>query len=80
MKNNNRLGTIYGLYIIRQMKKRAKGYAAGNNTYRLIIYWIVLISHPHYYITIIFALSYDLVVDLSISRRSVAAIPASEKL
>ena len=52
------------------MKKRAKGYAAGNNTYRLIIYWIVLISHPHYYITILFALSYDLVVDPSISRRS----------
>ena len=52
------------------MKKRAKGYAAGNNAYRLIIYWIVLISHPHYYITILFALSYDLVVDPSISRRS----------
>ena len=63
------------------MKKRAKGYAAGNNTYHLIIYLIVLISHPHYYITILVALSYDLVVDPSISRRSVAAaIPTSEKL
>ena len=67
-------------FIYKADEKESQGYAAGNNTYRLIIYWIVLISHPHYYITIIFALSYDLVVDLSISRRSVTAIPASEKL
>ena len=61
------------------MKKRAKGYAAG--IIHIVLSYIgLLISHPHYYITIIFALSYDLVVDLSISRRSVTAIPASEKL
>ena len=68
-------------FIYKADEKESQGICSWDNTYRLIIYWIVLISHPHYYITIIFALSYDLVVDLSISRRSVtAAIPASEKL
>ena len=67
-------------FIYKADEKESQGIRSWDNTYRLIIYWIVLISHPHYYITIIFALSYDLVVDLSISRRSVAAISASEKL